>query len=63
MERMQAIVARHLPRTRATLRFDDASYPPMAPTPGNEALLGELDRASRDLGHGAVEACDPAGSR
>lgn len=61
MERMQAIVARHLPRTRATLRFDEASYPPMTPTPGNEILLGELDRASRDLGLGAVEAFNPAG--
>ncbi len=60
MERMQAIVARHLPRTQATLSFDDASYPPMTPTPGNEALLGDLDRASRDLGLGAVEALDPA---
>jgi glutamate carboxypeptidase len=60
MERMQAIVARHLPRTRATLRFDEASYPPMTPTSGNEMLLGELDRASRDLGLGAVAALDPA---
>ena len=60
MERMQAIVARHLPRTQATLRFDQASYPPMAPTPENEALLRQLDRASRDLGLGKVEALDPA---
>jgi glutamate carboxypeptidase len=60
MERMQAIVARHLPRTRATLVFDDASYPPMTPTPGNESLLRELDGASRDLGLGAVVALDPA---
>ncbi len=60
MERMQAIAARHWPKTRATLRFDDASYPPMTPTPGNETLLGELDRASRDLGLGAVAALDPA---
>jgi glutamate carboxypeptidase len=37
VERMQAIVARSLPRTRATLRFDEASYPPMAPTSANEA--------------------------
>lgn len=59
MERMQAIVARHLPKTRATLRFDDASYPPMAPMPGNASLLRELDVASRDLGLGAVEALDP----
>ena len=58
-ERMQAIVARNLPRTGATLRFDEASYPPMAPTPGNEALLQLLDGASRDLGLGPVAALDP----
>ena len=59
-ERMQAIVARHLPRTQATLRFDDGAYPPMTPTPGNEALLEVLDGASRDLGLGPVAALDPA---
>ena len=58
-ERMQAIVAQHLPRTNATLRFDEAAYPPMAPTPGNEALLKVLDGASRDLGLGPVPALDP----
>lgn len=59
VERMQAIVARHLPRTGATLRFDDGAYPPMTPTPGNEALLVALDGASRDLGLGPVAALDP----
>ena len=59
VERMQAIVARHLPRTGATLRFDDGAYPPMTPTPGNEALLQVLDGASRDLGLGPVPALDP----
>ena len=59
VERMQAIVARHLPRTGATLRFDDGAYPPMTPTPGNESLLEVLDRASRDLGLGPVPALDP----
>ena len=59
-ERMQTIVARHLPRTQATLRFDDGAYPPMTPTPGNEELLKVLDGASRDLGLGPVEALDPA---
>jgi glutamate carboxypeptidase len=59
IERMQAIVAKNLPRTGATLTFDDASYPPMAPTPGNEALLAVLDGASRDLGLGPVAALDP----
>lgn len=58
--RMQAIVARHLPRTGATLRFDEGGYPPMTPTPGNEALLEVLDGASRDLGLGPVAALDPA---
>jgi glutamate carboxypeptidase len=60
VERMQAIVARHLPRTQATLTFDDGAYPPMTPTPGNEALLAVLDGASRDLGLGPVAALDPA---
>jgi glutamate carboxypeptidase len=60
VERMQAIVARHLPRTQATLTFDDGAYPPMTPTPGNEALLAVLDGASRDLGQGPVAALDPA---
>ena len=59
VERMQAIVARHLPRTGATLRFDDGAYPPMTPTPGNESLLEVLDQASRDLGLGPVPALDP----
>jgi glutamate carboxypeptidase len=59
IERMQAIVARNLPRTRATLRFDEASYPPMSPTPANAALLETLDAVSRDLGLGPVEALDP----
>jgi glutamate carboxypeptidase len=62
VERMQAIVKRHLPRTEATLRFDDAAYPPMTPKPGNEALLQTLDGASRDLGLAPVPALDP-GSR
>ncbi len=59
IERMQAIVAKHLPQTGAKLTFDDASYPPLAPTPGNAALIGVLDGASRDLGLGEVEALDP----
>ncbi len=59
VERMQAIVARHLPLAGATLRFDDGAYPPMAPTPGNEELLQVLDGASRDLDLGPVPALDP----
>lgn len=56
---MQAIVARHLPRTSAELKFVSTGYPAMAPTAANYALLAELDRASRDLGFGEVTAYDP----
>jgi len=56
---MQQIVARHLPKTSATIEFDDG-YPPMAPTAGNRRLLGLYDQASRDLGFGPVVAVDPS---
>lgn len=57
-ERMRAIVAAHLPQTSAEITFDD-SYPPMAPTPGNDRLLGLYDTVSRDLGFGAVTSVNP----
>ncbi len=57
-QRMREVVARSLPRTSAEITFRD-SYPPMTPTPGNYALLEELDRLSRDLGYGPIEAVDP----
>ena len=57
-QRMREIVAQHLPHTTAEIRFEDG-YRPMAPTEGNRALLAELDRASRDLDLGPVEATDP----
>lgn len=59
--RMQEIVAHNLPRTSATLKFNEDSYPPMAATPENYALLAQLARVSRDLGYGDVEAFDPKG--
>lgn len=55
---MTAIVAESLPHTSAKITFDD-SYPPLAPTAGNERLLVMYDRASRDLGLGAVTAVSP----
>lgn len=55
---MQEIVAASLPRTSATLTFDDG-YPPLAPTPGNERLLALYSRASIDVGGGPVIAVDP----
>ena len=57
-ERMRALVERNLPHTSATIRFRD-SYPSMPPTEGNYAVLAELDRVSRDLGHGPVGEVDP----
>jgi glutamate carboxypeptidase len=56
---MKRIVARHLPRTSATIAFDDG-YPPLSPAAGNRRLLALYDRASQDLGCGPVEAVDPA---
>ncbi|HEX9728835.1 MAG TPA: M20/M25/M40 family metallo-hydrolase [Gemmatimonadales bacterium] len=56
--RMAAIVAQHLPGTTAEITFQD-SYPPMAPTDANYALLARLDRVSRDLGFGPVTEVDP----
>jgi glutamate carboxypeptidase len=47
-----------LAQTKATLTFDDG-YPSMPPTPGNARVLAEYDRASRELGFGAVTAVSP----
>ena len=51
--RMRAIVAAHLPRTGATITFDE-SYPAMARTPAGEKLLGEWNDVSVALGFGPV---------
>ncbi|KAK0339843.1 hypothetical protein LTR94_032926, partial [Friedmanniomyces endolithicus] len=57
--KMQAIVAQHLPRTGATLTFNEG-YPPMAPTAGNRALLARLNAVNRDLGLPDMPEYDPA---
>jgi len=57
-ETMAAIVAANLPQTSATIEFDDG-YPPLAPTPGNERMLGLYNKASMDVGAGPVVAVDP----
>ena len=59
-QKMREIVAKHLPRTSATIEFDE-SYPAMPPSPANYALLARLDGASRDLGFGPITAFDPRG--
>jgi len=48
-QKMQAIVARHAPRTTAEIVFGE-SYPPMAPTAGNRAVLTRLNAINADLG-------------
>lgn len=57
-EKMRAIVARHLPRTTATLEIDEG-YPPMAPTAGNRALLAQLNEINQDLGLPQMGELDP----
>jgi glutamate carboxypeptidase len=55
---MRQIARQSLPNTSAEIAFDEG-YPPLAPTLGNERLLDAYDRASRDLGLGAVTAVSP----
>lgn len=56
--KMREIVSRNLPNTTASISFTD-SYPAMAPTDGNLALLAELNQVSLDLDQGRVLAYDP----
>ena len=55
---MRFVVLESLPRTSATITFDDG-YPPLAPTDGNRRLLAMFSQVSEDLGYGAVTAVDP----
>ncbi len=57
-EKMQAIVARHLPQTDAVLEVEE-HYPPMAPTAGSRALLAQLNAVNRDLGLAEMGELDP----
>lgn len=57
--KMQGIVAQHLPGSAARLSFDVASYPPMAPTAGNRALLASLNAVNADLGLPPQGELDP----
>jgi glutamate carboxypeptidase len=56
---MKSVVATPpLAQTEATITFANG-YPGLPPTAGNAKLLAEYDRASRDLGLGAVTAVSP----
>ena len=57
-DKMHSILQKNLPKTEAKLGFSD-SYPPMAPTAGNIALLDVLNQANRALGAPEMEALDP----
>ncbi|MCJ2183545.1 M20/M25/M40 family metallo-hydrolase [Novosphingobium sp. 1949] len=57
-DKMKAIVARHLPQTSATITFKEG-YPPMTPTPGNQALLDRLNAINADLGLATMPPLDP----
>ncbi len=56
---MQAIVAKSLPGTSAKIAFEE-SYPPMAPTAGNRALLAKLNAVNRDMKLPEMAEMDPA---
>ncbi|WP_228850907.1 M20/M25/M40 family metallo-hydrolase [Aegicerativicinus sediminis] len=56
--KMREIAANNLPNTSAKISFID-SYPAMAPTEGNMAVLDELSQVSQALGQGKVEPYDP----
>jgi glutamate carboxypeptidase len=59
MKRMKAIAgSASLAHTKGEIAFDEG-YPPLAPTDGNRTLLAMYDRASQDIGAGAVTAVDP----
>jgi glutamate carboxypeptidase len=56
---MEAIVAKHLPGTGASITFFEG-YPSMPPTAGNRALMGKLNVVNRDLGLPEMLEMDPA---
>ncbi len=60
-ENMRQIVSKSLPGAKATISFKDG-IPSMPPTPGNEALVKNVNDVSISMGYGIVKAGDP-GSR
>ncbi len=57
--KMKAIAAENAPGTTSELRFETGSYPAMAPTDGNRALLAKLNVVNRDLALPQMEPLDP----
>jgi len=58
MARMKDIASQNLPGTTAKIEFR-TSYPPMAPTKANYALLDKLESVNMDLGYGQLDPLDP----
>ena len=56
--KMRAIVADHLPKTGATITFEEG-YPAMAPTEGGHALVKQLNEVNAALGLPVMEEMDP----
>lgn len=56
---MTKIAADNYPGTEAELIFGNDGYPPLASTPGNQALLDIYSKVSQDLGFGKVSAVNP----
>jgi glutamate carboxypeptidase len=56
--KMTQIVAKHLPKTDASLEFEDG-YPAMPATPGNRALLGLLNQVNSDANLPHMLELDP----
>ena len=56
--KMREIVAANLPKTSASIEFDEG-YPPMAPTAGNRAVLHAMSKVNEDLGRGPMNELDP----
>jgi len=57
--KMLNIVATSAPKTTAMINFDPGSYPAMAPTDGNKALLAGLNAVNHDLGLAEQPVLDP----
>ena len=56
--KMEAIVRDHLPRTGATIAFQDG-YPAMAPTDASRAVLKQLNQVNESLGLPPMGEMDP----
>jgi len=57
-KRMEGIVAQHLPKTNASIKFGEG-YPAMAPTAESRALLGILNQVNQSLGLSKMPELDP----